>query len=138
MALRDEWKDTYPGIDQVIDKFRRAEARIHKECFQVRLDEIMLMLSDPEFSGVRWLTDRSAGMWASDADSSWTDMYGALVRLLFDVGFIGCATRAAAAPIFHMDDPLLLDSETTLERTDYFFVHRAYHLSLDIQSAQGQ
>jgi len=63
LALRDEWKGTYPGVGAVIDKFRRSPTRLTSEEFQALLDEIMLLLSDPKFEGVRWLTDATTAMW---------------------------------------------------------------------------
>jgi len=33
LALRDEWKGTYPGIGAVIDKFRRSPTRLTSEEF---------------------------------------------------------------------------------------------------------
>ncbi len=135
LALRDEWKPTYQDIDQLLEKFRGASARMAKEEFQRRLDEAMLLLSDPNFEGVRWLTDMSSLMWAPGTDYSWFDLYQPLTNLLYRIGFIGCSTKARGAPLFYYDDSLLMESESNVMACDGFFVHRTYHLALDIRHA---
>lgn len=134
LALRDEWKPTYHDIDRLFAVFRSAPARMSRSDFELRLDEAMLLLSDPDFEGTRWLTDVSAKMW-SPGDSSWFEMYQPLADLLYSIGFVGCATRPGASPTFFIEDPLFLKSASNVEKAEYFFVHRAYHAGLDIQQA---
>lgn len=137
LALRDEWKPTFPDIDRVLGVFRSAPMRMDREEFQSRLDEAMLLLSDPDFQGVRWLTDFSSRMWEA-GDATWFEIYQPLANLLFTIGFIGCATRSAAAPIFYMDDPLLMASERQVEKVEFFFVHRTYHAGLGVRSQRDE
>lgn len=134
LALRDEWKPTYPGVDRVFEKFRGAPARMTKQEFQDRLEECMLLLSDPEFPGVRWLTEMTSTMWSGGASqASWFALYQPLAAMLYRVGIIGCASRASAAPVFFSGDPLLMESEISLDRCEYFFTHRMVHKALDIR-----
>jgi len=42
---------------------------------------------------------------------------------------------SASAPVFFSDDRLLMDSESALERCEYFHVHRMLHKALDIRLA---
>jgi hypothetical protein len=133
LALRDEWKPTYPGIDQVVDKFRGSPARMDRAEFQSRLDEAMLLISDPTFQGVHWLTEFSSAMWTTGNDSSWFSVYQPLAKLLYGIGLIGCSPRSSRAPTFFLDDPLFLDSESNFEHCQYFFTHRTYHAALDVR-----
>lgn len=132
LALRDEWKPTFPDIDRVLATFRSAPMRMTRAEYQLRLDEAMLLLGDPTFDGVRWLTDYSTRMWES-GDASWFELYQPLTNLLYSIGFIGCSTQTQAAPTFYTDDPLFAESERNMDRTEYFFVHRAYHGGLGVR-----
>lgn len=133
LALRDEWKSTYPGVDRVFEKFRRTPTKMSREDFQKRLDDVMLLLSDPSFEGVVWLSQLSEAMWAP-GEATWFQLYQPLLKMLFGIGFIGCASVARARPTFYLDDPLLVDSEAGIERCDAFFVHRTFHRALDIET----
>jgi len=136
LALRDEWKPTYLGIDEVVQKFRGAPARMSKQEFQDRIDDCMLLTSEASFRGVRWLSEKSELMWTAGADSrSWFDLYQPLTSLLFRIGLIGFAPQSSSAPQFFSDDPLLADSASVLARSEYFHIHRMFHKALDVQRA---
>lgn len=135
LALRDEWKPTYGGIDRVLDQFRRSAAKMSKQDFQSRLDDVMMLLSEPSFVGVRWLTEVTNCMWTAGPNATWSEMYQPLVRTLYGIGLVGCAPRPSASPVFHVDDPLFVDLESNLERCDAFFLHPAFHAGLDVQPA---
>jgi len=136
LALRDEWKPTYPGIDRLFEKFRGAPARMTRDEFDGRLDECMLLLSEPDWAGVRWMTNLSRAMWEGrSSEASWFTLYQPLASTLYRLGVIGCAQGSASAPVFFSDDRLLMDSESALERCEYFHVHRMLHKALDIRLA---
>jgi len=135
LALRDEWKGTYPGIEKVIDKFRRSPVRMTSEEFQVRTDEIMLLLSEPSFEGVKWMTDATAAMWSSGPTTTWFETYQPLTLILYNIGLIGMSTTGRATPTFFSDDPHFLEQESHVDRRDAFYVHRTYHEGLDVQRA---
>ena len=135
LALRDEWKPTYGGISQVLEKFRRGPAEMSKEDFQSRLDDVMMLLSNPSFEGVRWLTDVTNCMWTAGPNATWFEMYQPLVKVLYSIGLVGCSQRLSSPPVFHIDDPLFVDLESNLERCDAFFVHPTFHAGLDIKPA---
>ena len=61
LALRDEWKPTYPGIDQVLMKFKQAPVPMSREELTLRLDDAILLLADRDFRGVLWMTNLSRG-----------------------------------------------------------------------------
>lgn len=131
LALRDEWKGTYPGVGAVIDKFRRSPTRMTSDEFQARLDEVMMLLSDPRFEGVKWLTDVTSAMWSSGPDSTWFEVYQPLTQVLYNIGLVGLSTRSKAAPVFFNDDPHFLDHEAHIEQRAHFYLHRTYHAGLD-------
>jgi hypothetical protein len=136
LALRDEWKPTYPGIDQVLTKFRGVPNRMTKAEFEKRLDDAMLLISEPSFLGVRWLTDVSSLMWMPGT-ATWFELYQPLMKLLYVIGFVGCSTRDHAAPTFFNDDSLFVDLETNVMASNAFYVHRTYQAALDINPASG-
>ncbi|MDT7708086.1 MAG: hypothetical protein QOG20_3693 [Pseudonocardiales bacterium] len=135
LALRDEWKPTYPGIDQVFDKFRRSPQAMSRANLQERLDSAMLLLSEPKFAGVRWMTDVTSSMWSSGPDSTWFDMYQPLLKVLYSIGLIGCSGSHSRSAVFYPDDPLFVDQESNVERAIVFFVHRTFHRGLDMRPA---
>lgn len=134
LALRDEWWATYPGIDRVLEKFRRSPVRMTVDEFAERLDEIFLLLSEPDFEGVKWLTVVSAAMWTAGPNATWFEMYQPLTQLLFNIGLVGMSVRSSAAPQFLADDAEWVGQESNIERAEYFFVHRTYHEGLDMQA----
>jgi hypothetical protein len=136
LALRDEWKTTYPGIDKVLGLFRGVPGVLSRPAFERKLDEAMLLLSDTSFSGALWLTRLSEPMWTSNDNSSWYEIYSPLASLLFSIGFIGASARAHAAPVFYQDNSLYADSESNFDKDAHFFVHRTYQASLDIRPSR--
>lgn len=133
LALRDEWKGTYPGIGGVIDKFRRSHARMDSEDFESRLEEVMMLLSDPTFEGIRWLTDVTSTYWTSGPAATWSEMYQPLTQVLYTIGLVGMSTKPSARPTFVTDDPHFVEQESHVERRSGFYIHRAYHAGLDVQ-----
>lgn len=135
LALRDEWKPTFPDIDRIFGVFKSVPMKMDRELFAKRLDEAMLLLSDPRFEGVRWLTDYSRRMW-EPGEATWFEVYQPLANLLYTIGFIGCATQSNAAPVFYADDPILMTSERQVEAAKFFFVHRTYHAGLGVRQGR--
>ena len=133
-ALRDEWKGTYPGIDRVLDIFRRCPARMTKDDFSRRLDEIMLLPAAPSFEGVKWVTDASMAFMTAGATTSWSESYQPILAILYRVGLVG-VSKGSGAPTFHTDDPILVDHLGDLDKTEYFYIHRMFHQGLDAQVA---
>jgi hypothetical protein len=133
LALRDEWKQTYPDIDQVFEKFRECPLAMSRQDLQERLDSAMLLLSEPKFAGVRWMTDITDAMWNSGPETSWYELYQPLLKVLFTVGLIGCSRSDIRRAVFYADDPLFIDQRSNLQATRSFFVHRTFHRALDIR-----
>lgn len=137
LALRDEWKPTYPGIDQIFEKFRGATPTMHIEEFVSRIDECVLLAADDTFLGVRWLSERASAFWDASDDSTWVDKYQSIASLLYRIGLIGFALVGSGAPVFHATDPSLAESRPRLIRAERFFVHRTFHRALDIEFSTG-
>lgn len=133
LALRDEWKQTYPGIDQVFEKFRESPMAMSRQDLQDRLDSAMLLISEPKFAGVRWMTDVTDAMWNSGPETPWFDLYQPLLKVLFTVGLIGCSRSDIRRAVFYSDDPLFIDQRSNVRTTRSYFVHRAFHRALDIR-----
>ena len=134
LALRDEWKPTYPGIDQLFEKFRGAPAAMPIEDFVARIDECLLLAFEPGFTGIRWLSERAQPFWNSNEESSWVDRYQPIVSLLYRIGLVGCSKIGSGAPVFHATDPSLAESRPRLARVEKFFVHRTFQQALDIEA----
>lgn len=134
LALRDEWKPTYPGIERVLSKFRAAPEAMAAEKLSEILDDVMLLLADSTFDGVLWLTTASSNMW-SPQESSWFQLYKPLIGLLYEIGFLGCNLSSRAGTYYHIDHPGFVELESNLAKVDSYCVHSAYRASLDIRPA---
>ncbi len=135
LALRDEWKTTYPDIHKVFELFRGAENPIDRDRFAGLLDEAMLLPADAAFRGVRWMTAASETMLGSGiaSDHRWADLYGPLAKILFDIGFIGIIDPKGAERFAH-EDPSLLDVDSPIDRLVGVTVHPAFHAALDLRT----
>lgn len=133
LSLRDEWKATYPGIDQLVEKFRSSPMRMTPEQMSSILDDGALLLSDLNFKGMRWLTDATSAIWISPPGQEDFSVYQRLLQVLFSIGLIGCTTNTSGEPIFYYDDSLYVMRKSTFDKIKYFNVHRAYQLGLEIR-----
>lgn len=129
LALRDEWKPTFPDIDKVFNIFRFAPVPMNKEEFTSRLDDAALLPADPSFAGVRWMTELSQPLWEGGS-GTWAELYHPLIRLLFNLGFIGCSS-GRKAPIYFYDDPDFAERLSNLETAELFHIHPAFRAALD-------
>lgn len=133
LSLRDEWKSTYPSIDKAVEKFRGSPMKMTREELTPRLDEILLLVTDPKIAGVGWLTAVSGEMWNAPPGDTDFAVYQPLLEILFTTGLIGCATKEKAQPTFYFNDPHFVSRSTSFERAMYFHVHRAYQAGLEIK-----
>lgn len=134
LALRDEWKTTYPGIARVFDVFRGCQARMTISEYTDRLDSAFLVTTEPNFEGIGWMTDLSEAVWSS-GKSSWAETYGPLSDLLYQLGLVGFAVGQTKAPQFHSESPRLLGSAASMEKLSAAHVHRMYHAALDVRAS---
>lgn len=104
LALRDEWKPTYPGIDRVFACFEECPAIMSQQQLAERLDEVAMLSAEPDFEGATWLGRLTMEFWKAGQDD-FGEQYGGLIRLLYDIGFIGCgvAREGLCTPITSRD-----------------------------------
>lgn len=133
LALRDEWKLTYPGISEVLGKLRGCSGPMQVGEFVSILEEMSLLTADPEFPGSQWLTKATAGVWDSSVTDPWHVTYGPLIKVLYALGVLGFSTDASKAPKFSGDDPTLVERRSRMGTCTGVYVHRMLHLALDVQ-----
>lgn len=132
LALRDEWAQSYPGIDKVFEIFQRAPVRLARTQFTDLLESVALLLSDPSFRGQRWLMNLSQALWNGTADPIWAETYQPLTGFLFHIGFIGCSASKAGPAIFAEENLDYAKRADHLREDAQFYVHPAFHLALDV------
>jgi hypothetical protein len=137
LALRDEWKPSYPGLDDVLALFRGAPVRMSRSETSRILDDAAMLPAERGFAGVRWMTQMGGQLVEASGDRTWGELYHPLVRFLFNVGFLGLAGEGERAKYVY-DEPTYADSPKTVEAAISFFVHPAFRPALDIQHARGK
>ncbi len=135
LALRDEWKPTYPGIDDVLSTFEGKPYKLSQDQMTGALDDIATLAADHAFVGTSWLGRLTSEIWNPKL-TVWTERYKDIIGLLFDIGFIGCV-RTGGHAVFSYDDPDYLDRPSKMARTTYFVVHPAFRDALDMTSPAG-
>lgn len=133
LSLRDEWKSTYPSIDKALEKFRGSPMKMTREDLTPRLDDILLLVSDPKIAGVGWLTAVSSEMWNSPPGVYDFKVYQPLLEILYTTGLIGCATKERADPVYYFEDPQYIIRESTFDKALFFHIHRTYQAGLEIK-----
>jgi hypothetical protein len=133
LALRDEWKPTYPGIDQALRIFTGAPALMDLDELTKRLDDCILLASDHKFPGLQWLTELSSTFWDGEGASDWAEIYHPLIRMLFNIGFIGYSKGPGHKPVYAYDDPDFADRLGNIREVRAFLVHPAFRPALEIR-----
>lgn len=132
-ALRDEWKDPYLDIDQVLEVFRGSTSAFGRDRMSLQLDEVAMVLALPDFRGGVWLTQLCDQLLFGSGEKSWVEQYGKLVTLLYDIGFIGISENTRDRPIFSYESDAEIDVKS-LEVTDRtrFVIHPAFRAALSV------
>jgi hypothetical protein len=131
-ALRDEWKATYPGIDRLFDVFTHCVCPMTRENITGLLDEAAMLLAKGDFPGEQWMTDLAQPIWDNSA-AEWVDMYYPLLRLLFNLGFLGCGSETGS-PLYIHDDPEYGEQASNFDSAAKFYIHPAFRIALDIET----
>lgn len=131
LALRDEWKPTFPGIDRVLHLFRAAPLELTFETLADRLNEAALLPADRDFQGVLWMTPASEPLWSGLGTAAWEDVYQPLTRILYDIGFLGIRERGAKTH-YSYNSPGYADLPSHLRGDITFRVHGAFRPALAI------
>ena len=135
LALRDEWKLNYPDIHKVFQLFRGSTTPMTRATYAAKLDDVMLLLADPEFRGLTWLMDLSRAMWApSDGVVEWRALYGPLTELLYNIGFVGVRSPGQSVQWAHHAGSSELRPGELTEHYE-FVVHPMFGPALEIQAS---
>ncbi|MEV0785892.1 hypothetical protein AB0I52_23590 [Streptomyces sp. NPDC050423] len=132
LALRDEWKMSYPDIDRVFAVFSGCVVPMSREEFTRRIDDAALLLADPYFRGSEWLDEMTANMW-SNSTGTWAEYYGPLVTLLYNIGFIGCSSGRNDEVRYVRTFPEYAERLSNLEATTGFTIHPTFQSALDVR-----
>jgi hypothetical protein len=79
-----------------------------------------------------------AAVLTGESETSWGRRYGPIVRMLYSIGFIGVASSPRRNPTFFLTEPNALKFERQIEAIDSYFVARAYHSALEVQTSDQQ
>jgi hypothetical protein len=136
LALRDEWKPTYPGIEDVLRTFDGLGVVIPPEKMMHILDDVVLLVSESDFEGTVWLETLSKEIWSSKSVSDKIVSYQGIISLLYRIGFIGLQTaspgRALGRTVYAQEDLEYADRASNLRKTTGFCIHPAFREALDI------
>ncbi|MFE4873067.1 P-loop ATPase, Sll1717 family [Streptomyces sp. NPDC056682] len=130
LALRDEWKTSYPEIDRVFAVFEGVTLPMSRDEFTRRLDDVITLTGDPNFRGADWVYSLTARMW-NNPGGAWTDWYGPLVSLLYNIGFIGCQTGSRSEFRYAQESPDFAERVRNLESITDVTIHPAFQAGLD-------
>jgi hypothetical protein len=133
LALRDEWKANYPGLERVFEQFNGVPVRMEPADVERRLEEAALLPADPAFPGVVWMTELSSHAWSAGDGDNWVDMYHPLMQFLYAIGFLGMNREGKGSAIFAEEDPGFADIPRHVAEAGAFFVHPAFRAALDIR-----
>jgi hypothetical protein len=133
-ALRDEWKDPYGGLDQILELFRSAPPRLSRSELSKRLDQAALLSLDERFPSKAWLSGLVVELLEGTDDTTWYERYGTLLRLLYGIGFLGCGNDQQRRVVFNYEDPQWCDHADNLSDESFAEVHPAFRAALGIST----
>jgi hypothetical protein len=135
LALRDEWKPTFPGIDSMFSLFQGVSETMTPDDLGNILDAAALLPANEGFAGVRWMTTLTEPLWNGLGVSDWPALYGSLVKLLYDISFIGVGASSAKT-YYSYEYTGYADLNSNLAAATHFAVHPAFRATLDIVSTR--
>jgi hypothetical protein len=131
LALQDEWRSSYPGIDNLLDKFQKVHVPMDRDGLRQRLDEAILLVADGHFEGQEWMERLSNSVWGNEDDRA--KMYHPLFRLLFNMGFLGCRLSGSESEIYSYDEPDFAEGVSNFSKAADFYIHPAFRPALSIR-----
>lgn len=137
-ALRDEWKDPYGGLERVAECFRKAPTRMDRLELGKRFDEAALLSLDESFLGKQWLSGLVLDRLEGDEDVAWHLAYGALVRLMYSVGFLGMGNARSRRANYAYDDAQWCEHVDNLGGDCFGEIHSTYRAALEIRDRQPE
>ena len=135
LALRDEWKTTYPDIHRVLEVFRGGPGSMDRPGLTARLDDVALLLADPGFQGQVWLTRLCERIWDHAVDpEDWHLQYLPLLRMLYQIGLLGCSGTRSGRKTFYYVEPGYVERPGNLGPDSWFHIHLTFRVALEISS----
>lgn len=132
LALRDEWKPSYPGLEEVLSAFAGAPTVLSPDTFREYLDDVALLLASSSFAGRGWLMEFTKKVWEAEVgQDQGLQPFRPLIELLFEIGFIGFRQVSPKA-IFSQDQPDFLTQHHAFSSIAGFVVHPAFWATLSI------
>lgn len=132
LALRDEWKASFPGLDTVLGTFTGAPTVLSPEKFRTHLDDVAMLLANSEFAGRDWLMDLTKPVWEGKGEQDrGLDPFRPLIELLYSIGFIGLR-QATPKAVFSQDQPEFFSQHHAFSSIASFVVHPAFWATLGI------
>lgn len=137
LALRDEWKASYPGLEKVMGCFVGVPPVMTPDDLLLPLEEVSLLLASPQFSERTWLMDLLKPVWEGNVsrDDS-VGPYMGLIELLYDLGFIG-VRQATPKAVFSQEQPELLRQHHAIKAIAGYVVHPIFWAGLGISRREG-
>lgn len=131
LALRDEWKDPYIGLDKVFKTFEGKAVRISRSDIEPILEDIALLLVEEEFHNTTWLNEICYSIFEKGND--WNKMYKPIINFLYSISFIGvgCANKRIR---YSYEEHGLTYLTEDLGDDSFFEVHKAFRQALNIKN----
>ena len=131
LALRDEWKDPYIGIEKVLDSFKNHSARLSRDAITSILDDIALLLADRDFPGGNWLNELCKYIYEGIGD--WNKMYHPLVNFFYSISFLGIVKGATGKARYAYEDLGFEYITEELTINTYFEIHPTFQQALHLK-----
>ncbi|MDV8004452.1 P-loop ATPase, Sll1717 family [Rhodococcus sp. IEGM 1318] len=133
-ALTDEWSTTYPNFAIVLTAFSNAATKFTKDDFEEKLGLVVgdVLSSNPSMPN--WFNSATELLYAP-GERTFAKNYGALIRILFRVGFIGAQVSPDSSVVYSYDESNYCKRDERLQGMFYFHIHPAFHRALDLPSS---
>ena len=82
------------------------------------------------------MTELTEPLWNGLGNAGWEELYQPLVKLLYDVGFIGIREHGER-PQYSYASPSYVDLPSHLHAAARFVIHPAFRAALDIRTARA-
>jgi hypothetical protein len=144
LALRDEWKPTFPGIEKMLHVFSRVPSILDWEQMAKVLNECALQLVEHDSRGPLWAACMTKPIWSASSTDDPAETYKPLIDLLYKIGFIGCLFSGEGTghtqwqsvddfALYNYDDSSFADNVRNLPSVTGFRVHPAFRPYLEIK-----
>ncbi len=135
-AVVSEWNLVYPGMGWLLERFSGQPERLDRPNLEAVLSEAAL---DSELLDLGAPLDLFQQFQASlSVDDAWSGSFMHVVRVLFEVGFLGLnLDESAPGYVYSYKEPDYANGLRVIPEAGTFRIHRAFHSSLGIvQSSQ--